>query len=245
MIGLPTRDRRRPRGHSRPDAATARHHDAATRSARGRVGRIVGSVNPLVPKPGTAYQWLPMEGRRSRSTARSSGCATLVGRHRQRLLQHQVASGTRSTRRCCRWAIGAWRPVIEAAERNGGQWRAAVPKPGVDADFFVFRDRSERHRAAVGHHRRRHEGQLLPGGVRQVPARGVDAAAEAPEGERPPAARCRELAPTRAAAAAGHRRHPAPAPRPVACACASNLRVQALSTRSRTWSCAFWRRSAA
>jgi radical SAM superfamily enzyme YgiQ (UPF0313 family) len=28
---------------------------------RGTVGRIVGSVNPLVPKPGTAYQWLPME----------------------------------------------------------------------------------------------------------------------------------------------------------------------------------------
>src|SRR5256886_6433517 len=29
--------------------------------ARGQVGRIVGSVNPLIPKPGTAYQWLPME----------------------------------------------------------------------------------------------------------------------------------------------------------------------------------------
>src|SRR6476620_2537047 len=28
--------------------------------ARGRIGRIVASVNPLVPKPGTAYQWLPM-----------------------------------------------------------------------------------------------------------------------------------------------------------------------------------------
>ena len=28
---------------------------------RGHIGRIVGSVNPLVPKPGTAYQWLPME----------------------------------------------------------------------------------------------------------------------------------------------------------------------------------------
>src|SRR5690606_8302895 len=26
---------------------------------RGAVGRIVASVNPLVPKPGTAYQWLP------------------------------------------------------------------------------------------------------------------------------------------------------------------------------------------
>jgi radical SAM superfamily enzyme YgiQ (UPF0313 family) len=27
---------------------------------RGTVGRIVASVNPLVPKPGTTYQWLPM-----------------------------------------------------------------------------------------------------------------------------------------------------------------------------------------
>jgi radical SAM superfamily enzyme YgiQ (UPF0313 family) len=29
--------------------------------ARGRVGRIHPSVNPFVPKPGTPYQWLPME----------------------------------------------------------------------------------------------------------------------------------------------------------------------------------------
>src|SRR5918912_4101651 len=28
---------------------------------RGAVGRIIGSVNPLIPKPGTAYQWLAME----------------------------------------------------------------------------------------------------------------------------------------------------------------------------------------
>src|SRR5207253_5685114 len=28
---------------------------------RGRVGSITGSVNPLIPKPGTAYQWLAME----------------------------------------------------------------------------------------------------------------------------------------------------------------------------------------
>jgi len=32
---------------------------------RGHVGRIVASVNPLIPKPGTAYQWLPMTRRRS------------------------------------------------------------------------------------------------------------------------------------------------------------------------------------
>ena len=28
------------------------------------------------------------------------------------------------------------------AEQNGGNWRAAVAEAGVDADFFVFRDRS-------------------------------------------------------------------------------------------------------
>ena len=33
-------------------------------------------------------------------------------------------------------------PAIEAAERNGGNWRAAVAESGVDADFFVYRDRS-------------------------------------------------------------------------------------------------------
>ncbi len=33
-------------------------------------------------------------------------------------------------------------PAIEAAERNGGQWRAAVAEAGVDADFYIYRDRS-------------------------------------------------------------------------------------------------------
>jgi len=34
-------------------------------------------------------------------------------------------------------------PVIEAAERNGGNWRAAVQETGVDADAYIFRDRSQ------------------------------------------------------------------------------------------------------
>ena len=33
--------------------------------------------------------------------------------------------------------------VIVAAERNGGQWRAAVAETGVDADAVIFRDRRE------------------------------------------------------------------------------------------------------
>jgi hypothetical protein len=33
-------------------------------------------------------------------------------------------------------------PAIEAAERNGGNWRAAVAETGVAADFYIFRDRT-------------------------------------------------------------------------------------------------------
>jgi hypothetical protein len=32
--------------------------------------------------------------------------------------------------------------TIEAAERNGGNWRAAVAETGLDAPFYIFRDRS-------------------------------------------------------------------------------------------------------
>jgi hypothetical protein len=34
-------------------------------------------------------------------------------------------------------------PAIVLAERNGGNWRAAVEEAGVDADAFIFRDRSQ------------------------------------------------------------------------------------------------------
>ena len=34
-------------------------------------------------------------------------------------------------------------PTIEAAERNGGNWRAAVAETGLDAAFYIFRDRSQ------------------------------------------------------------------------------------------------------
>ena len=33
----------------------------AVARGRGRIGRLHPSVNPFVPKPGTPFQWLPME----------------------------------------------------------------------------------------------------------------------------------------------------------------------------------------
>ncbi len=107
---------------------------------RGHVGRIVGSVNPLVPKPGTAYQWLPMEDDRSieRKIDRMRGLMAGIDNvyfniksERHSFYQALLSLGDRRVA-----------PAIEAAERNGGNWRAAVAETGVDADFFVFRDRS-------------------------------------------------------------------------------------------------------
>jgi radical SAM superfamily enzyme YgiQ (UPF0313 family) len=116
--------------------------DVMMRHARGRghVGRIVGSVNPLVPKPATAYQWLPMEDdtsverriRRMRSLmAGIDNVYFNIKSERHSFYQALLSLGDRRVA-----------PAIEAAERNGGNWRAAVAESGVDADFYVFRDRS-------------------------------------------------------------------------------------------------------
>jgi radical SAM superfamily enzyme YgiQ (UPF0313 family) len=107
---------------------------------RGRVGTIVGSVNALVPKPGTAYQRLPMEGTRSiekkmqRMRSLMSGIENVyfnIKSERHSFYQALLSLGDRRVA-----------PAIEAAERNGGNWRAACAESGVDADFYVFRDRS-------------------------------------------------------------------------------------------------------
>jgi len=117
-------------------------HDVMLKHARGRgqIGRIVGSVNPLVPKPGTAYQRLPMEDdasidrkiKRMRSlTADIDNVYFNIKSERHSFYQALLSLGDRRVA-----------PAIEAAERNGGNWRAAVKEAAVDADFFVFRDRS-------------------------------------------------------------------------------------------------------
>ncbi len=122
-------------------------------------------MNPLIPKPGTAYQWLPMEDpavtdrkiKRLRSLmAGIDNVYFNIKSERHSYYQALLSLGDRRVA-----------PAIEAAERNGQNWRAAVAETGVDADFYIFRDRSRDRRAALGHHRRRHEGDVLPRRVRQ------------------------------------------------------------------------------
>jgi len=139
MIGLPT--------ETDEDLAAIRDLTLALKDrmlaharARGRIGHISASVNPLVPKPGTAYQWLPMARpdaidrtiRRLRTlTAGIPNVTFSIKSERQAFYQALLSLGDRRLA-----------PVIDAAERNGGQWRDALTETGVDAAFYVYRDRS-------------------------------------------------------------------------------------------------------
>jgi radical SAM superfamily enzyme YgiQ (UPF0313 family) len=108
---------------------------------RGTVGRIIGSVNPLIPKPGTAYQWLPMEsdvnvdGKIKRLRSLTAGIDNVyfnIKSERHSYYQALLSLGDQRVA-----------PVIAAAERNGQNWRAAVAEAGIDADSYIFRDRSK------------------------------------------------------------------------------------------------------
>jgi radical SAM superfamily enzyme YgiQ (UPF0313 family) len=108
---------------------------------RGRVGSITGSVNPLIPKPGTAYQWLAMEDpsitdrkiKRLRSLmAGIDNVYVNIKSERHSYYQALLSLGDRRVA-----------PAIVAAERNGQNWRAAVAETGIDGDFYIFRDRTK------------------------------------------------------------------------------------------------------
>jgi radical SAM superfamily enzyme YgiQ (UPF0313 family) len=107
---------------------------------RGRIGSITGSVNALIPKPGTAYQWIPMEDaavterKMKRLRSLMAGVDNVyfnIKSERHSYYQALLSLGDRRVA-----------PAIVAAERNGQNWRAAVAETGVDADFYIFRDRS-------------------------------------------------------------------------------------------------------
>ncbi len=138
MIGIPTEED--------DDLVAIRDLTVAMRDrmmahakVRGTVGRIVASVNPLVPKPGTAYQWMPMTD-------------TAMIDQKSKRLRHLVADidnvyfNIKSERHSYYQgllSLGDRRvaDVIERAEQNGGQWRAAVADAGLDADAYLYRNR--------------------------------------------------------------------------------------------------------
>jgi radical SAM superfamily enzyme YgiQ (UPF0313 family) len=140
MIGLPT-ETDEDLVAIRDLTVQMRDRMVAHARGRGQIGRIVGSVNPLIPKPGTAYQWIPMEDpaitdrkiKRLRSLmAGIDNVYFTIKSERHSYYQALLSLGDRRVA-----------PTVEIAERNGQNWRAAVAESGLDADYFIFRDRSQ------------------------------------------------------------------------------------------------------
>jgi len=139
MIGLPTEED--------ADLVAIRDlslqlHEIMLKHARGRgrIGRIVASVNPLVPKPGTAYQWLPMvrtdeiERKMKRLRSLVSDIDNVYFNIKSERHSYYQALLSLGDRRIA--------PAIELAEANGGQWRKALADADLDGDFYIYRDRS-------------------------------------------------------------------------------------------------------
>jgi radical SAM superfamily enzyme YgiQ (UPF0313 family) len=106
---------------------------------RGRVGRIHPSVNPFVPKPGTPYQWLPMEDPREtdrklqylrRAFARMPNVDAVVKSARTGAVQSLLAVGDRRVA-----------DALETTVTHGRDLRRALREAGLDPAFYLFRER--------------------------------------------------------------------------------------------------------
>src|SRR3954467_9493754 len=96
--------------------------------SKGQIGRIAASVNPLIPKPGTAYQWIPMEDpavvdrkiKRLRTlTAGIDNVYFNIKSERHSYFQALLSLGDRRVA-----------PAIAIAEQNGQNWRGAAAGSG-------------------------------------------------------------------------------------------------------------------
>jgi len=107
---------------------------------RGRIGRLHPSVNPFVPKPGTPYQWLPMEDPKEtdrklqylrKAFGRMPNVNAICKSARTGVAQSILALGDRRLAGALEIAVG---------ERM--DFRRAVREAGLDPDFYLFRSRA-------------------------------------------------------------------------------------------------------
>jgi radical SAM superfamily enzyme YgiQ (UPF0313 family) len=118
----------------------------AVARGRGRIGRIHPSVNPFVPKPGTPYQWLPMEAPKEtdrklqhlrRAFAGMPNVDAVIKSARTGAVQSVLALGDRRVA-----------DALELQATQGLELRRALREKGLDPAFYLFR--------------RRERGEVLP-----------------------------------------------------------------------------------
>jgi len=108
---------------------------------RGRIGRLHPSVNPFVPKPGTPYQWVPMENPKEtdrklqylrRAFGRMPNVKAVIKSARTGAAQSILALADRRVA-----------DALEIAVEQGVGFKRAVKEAGLDPSFYLFRDRGQ------------------------------------------------------------------------------------------------------
>jgi radical SAM superfamily enzyme YgiQ (UPF0313 family) len=108
---------------------------------RGRIGRIHPSVNPFVPKPGTPYQWLPMEDPREadrklqylrKAFSRMPNVDAVIKSARTGAVQSVLALGDRRVA-----------DALELQATQGTDLKRALRETGLDPAFYLFRRREK------------------------------------------------------------------------------------------------------
>ncbi len=116
----------------------------AVARGRGRVGRLHPSINPFVPKPGTPFQWLPMENPKEtdrklqylrKAFARMPNVDAICKSARTGTAQSILALADRR--------VAA---ALELAVTRGLDLKRAVKEAGLDPAFYLFRSRAKEER---------------------------------------------------------------------------------------------------
>lgn len=106
---------------------------------RGRIGRIHPSVNPFVPKPGTPYQWLPMEDPKEtdrklqflrKAFGKMPNVDAIIKSARTGVSQSILALADRRIA-----------DALEHAVVNGVDLKRGMKATGLDPSFYLFRGR--------------------------------------------------------------------------------------------------------
>ena len=100
-----------------------------------KVSKITVSVNPFIPKPGTPFQWMPME-------------VESVLSCRIRMIKDGIRKmpGVNLIHESVKWSL--WQGVLSRGDRKtgdilqlaykmGGNWRNAFRETGIDPDFYL------------------------------------------------------------------------------------------------------------
>lgn len=107
---------------------------------RGRAGRVIPSVNPFVPKPGTPFQWYPMAPHKE-----LAGKMRYLQKHFSKMSNVEAhCKSPRHERLQALLALGDRRlaPAMLSLAREQTDLRTALDRLELSLDFYIYRHRS-------------------------------------------------------------------------------------------------------